>query len=65
VGGCGGWLFGHARQNNPRASLSQHRVRASEALLPDRAVMATQSSMFTLINPVERAEPFDHPDWLV
>jgi hypothetical protein len=27
-------------------------------------VTATQSRMLTLINPVERAEPFDHADWL-
>jgi ATP-dependent DNA ligase len=26
--------------------------------------MGTQVDMLTLINPVERAEPFDHADWL-
>jgi ATP-dependent DNA ligase len=24
----------------------------------------TQTGMLTLINPVERAKPFDHADWL-
>lgn len=32
--------------------------------LRDCAVPTTQSDMLTLINPIQRAEPFDNPDWL-
>jgi hypothetical protein len=32
-------------------------------MLRGRAVTVTRSSMLTLINPIERAEPFDRPDW--
>jgi hypothetical protein len=35
-----------------------------QLLLRDCAVMAMRSGMVRLINPVERAKPFGHADWL-
>jgi ATP-dependent DNA ligase len=39
-------------------------VATATLCCPIVRVMGTQVDMLTLINPVERAEQFDHADWL-
>jgi hypothetical protein len=41
-----------------------NRAPAQEPQSRDRAATIRQSGMLKLINPVERAEPFDHADRL-